>query len=492
VTHLRRDSHFLLAALTECFFSVLKVLRSPVAFIDYTHTQSIMPHSSVSVDPALLLAAESLAASCDVLEPAAARRGCYLSEQQSALRIPPVLVYLAGLAAAIVPADHDKQKQQQQRQQVFERLQLVYHRQVDSGTKDDHDAEDSESSKNHSKSKKQPQRLLVLSPTLLPAPQWQHKIAQQVQQRKSELQVQSQKLAQQLAVLQQQQQSKQKSRTRRTAAAKPTKRGPHKTQTEQHGSKENSKDDDDDDSSSSSGDEDENLVVAVAKSTEKDENRSPSFGLLDDLNNQDDDNDWTPVNRKSSSKSTAKATSKTAAPPVAVESESLTQKEEPTANEISVPVANNKNDSIVTTNVSNEDDASADPASSNAAETEYNKTATPTATATQNATTTTSDKPKVQEGQSSGSSVEQVRKLQDRVQQLETQLAAAQQQLMDERNQDDAALQAVQLRLYIAETRLQTYEDALEEHNRQVAHNVAPPSPERDTKRYSRVLQNQI
>jgi len=411
------------------------------------------------------------------------------------LRIPPVLVYLAGLAAAIAPADHDKQ-QQQQRQQVFERLQVVYHRQVDSGSKD-HDDEDSESSKNRNKSKQQPQRLLVLSPTLLPAPQWQHKIAQQLQQRKIELQVQSQKLAQQLAVLQQQQQqqqSKQKRGTRRTTANPTIKRGPHKTQREQHGSKENSKDDDVD-SSSSSSDEDENLVVAVAESTEKDENRSPSYDLLDDLNQEDDDdddNDWTPVNRKCSSKSTAKATSKTDAPPVAVESESpnpLCDKEEPTANEIADP-ANSKNDSIVTTNVSNEDDALADPTSSNAAETAA--TATATASATLSATTTTTDKPKMQELQSSASSLEQVRQLQDRVQQLETQLAAAQQQLMDERNQDDAALQAVQLRLYIAETRLQTYEDALEDHNRQVAHNVAPPSPERDTKRYSRVLQNQI
>lgn len=95
-----------------------------------------------------------------------------------------------------------------------------------------------------------------------------------------------------------------------------------------------------------------------------------------------------------------------------------------------------------------------------------------------------------------------------RIQQLEAQLATANELLLQERQlhrkemirEKEAAqerMQALQLRLYIAETRLKTFEDALAQHNLQVANNVAgPTSPGRrsstESTRYSKVLRHQL
>jgi len=88
---------------------------------------------------------------------------------------------------------------------------------------------------------------------------------------------------------------------------------------------------------------------------------------------------------------------------------------------------------------------------------------------------------------------------------LRAQLAAARHELQEERQARDAAIQALQMRLYIAETRLKTYQDALLEHNRVVADNIVGSSPDRSSRQqqqqqrdepelphYSRVLKNQI
>ena len=94
-----------------------------------------------------------------------------------------------------------------------------------------------------------------------------------------------------------------------------------------------------------------------------------------------------------------------------------------------------------------------------------------------------------------------------RIQQLEAQLATANELLLQERkfhrkemqNEKEASherMQALQLRLYIAETRLKTFEDALEQHNLQVANNVAAPTspgrrpPSSESPQYSKVLRH--
>jgi hypothetical protein len=79
---------------------------------------------------------------------------------------------------------------------------------------------------------------------------------------------------------------------------------------------------------------------------------------------------------------------------------------------------------------------------------------------------------------------------QARIRQLESQLSQKNQDLEEERTAHTKALalekeisnerlQALQLRLYISETRLKTFEDALEQHVQAVANNTAPASPER-------------
>jgi hypothetical protein len=89
--------------------------------------------------------------------------------------------------------------------------------------------------------------------------------------------------------------------------------------------------------------------------------------------------------------------------------------------------------------------------------------------------------------------------LEQRVRQLERQLAQTNQQwqaerqahtkrLRCEKERSDTILQAVQLRLYISETRLKTYQDALEEHVQAVGENVYTPS---SPPRRRRVEQNE-
>mmetsp|Transcript_8115 Transcript_8115/g.19620 ORF Transcript_8115/g.19620 Transcript_8115/m.19620 type:complete len:138 (+) Transcript_8115:711-1124(+) len=74
--------------------------------------------------------------------------------------------------------------------------------------------------------------------------------------------------------------------------------------------------------------------------------------------------------------------------------------------------------------------------------------------------------------------------LEERIQQLEEALKAKDQELQQEKQanakmlsqkqqQFDDQVQALQLRLYISETRLKTFEDALEQHVQAVASNVA-------------------
>jgi hypothetical protein len=65
------------------------------------------------------------------------------------------------------------------------------------------------------------------------------------------------------------------------------------------------------------------------------------------------------------------------------------------------------------------------------------------------------------------------------IRQLESQLWQKNQDLQEERAAHNTALQSLQLRLYISETRLKTFEDALEQHVQAVANNTAPTSPER-------------
>ena len=93
-----------------------------------------------------------------------------------------------------------------------------------------------------------------------------------------------------------------------------------------------------------------------------------------------------------------------------------------------------------------------------------------------------------------------------RIKELETQLTTAQNLLETERQQHRKALQreqeaaqdrmqALQLRLYIAETRLKTFEDALAQHNQNVANNVAKPLSPPGRRRsksplYSKILRN--
>jgi hypothetical protein len=69
--------------------------------------------------------------------------------------------------------------------------------------------------------------------------------------------------------------------------------------------------------------------------------------------------------------------------------------------------------------------------------------------------------------------------LQGIIRQLESQLWQKNQDLQEERAAHNTALQSLQLRLYISETRLKTFEDALEQHVQSVANNTAPTSPER-------------
>jgi hypothetical protein len=69
--------------------------------------------------------------------------------------------------------------------------------------------------------------------------------------------------------------------------------------------------------------------------------------------------------------------------------------------------------------------------------------------------------------------------LQGIIRQLESQLWQKNQDLQEERAAHNTALQSLQLRLYISETRLKTFEDALEQHVQAVANNTAPTSPER-------------
>ena len=66
-------------------------------------------------------------------------------------------------------------------------------------------------------------------------------------------------------------------------------------------------------------------------------------------------------------------------------------------------------------------------------------------------------------------------------------------QLQDERRHHEAAVQALQLRLYIAETRLKTHEEALAAHNRVVDDNLATtPQVHSCERHFSRVLRNPI
>ena len=76
------------------------------------------------------------------------------------------------------------------------------------------------------------------------------------------------------------------------------------------------------------------------------------------------------------------------------------------------------------------------------------------------------------------------------IRQLESQLSQKNQEYQEERTAHAKALalekelsnerlQSLQLRLYISETRLKTFEDALEQHVQAVANNTAPTSPER-------------
>jgi hypothetical protein len=82
-----------------------------------------------------------------------------------------------------------------------------------------------------------------------------------------------------------------------------------------------------------------------------------------------------------------------------------------------------------------------------------------------------------------------LQQLQARIQQLESERTQKNQYLKEERTAHTKALalvkeisnerlQALQLRLYISETRLKTFEDALEQHVQAVANNTAPTSPE--------------
>ena len=75
-------------------------------------------------------------------------------------------------------------------------------------------------------------------------------------------------------------------------------------------------------------------------------------------------------------------------------------------------------------------------------------------------------------------------------------VVALRRQWQEERREHEAAVQALQLRLYIAETRLKTYEEALAEHNRVVTDNIVAvdrTTPERTGSReVSRVLRNRI
>lgn len=66
--------------------------------------------------------------------------------------------------------------------------------------------------------------------------------------------------------------------------------------------------------------------------------------------------------------------------------------------------------------------------------------------------------------------------LQDRIAHLEQQLIDKEKQLQTERMETEERLQAVQLRLYISETRLKTYQDAFEQHVQAVTQNVASSS----------------
>ncbi|KAL3916813.1 MAG: hypothetical protein SGILL_005010 [Bacillariaceae sp.] len=72
---------------------------------------------------------------------------------------------------------------------------------------------------------------------------------------------------------------------------------------------------------------------------------------------------------------------------------------------------------------------------------------------------------------------------QRRINELEQRLSALQQQhaktLRNQREHYDDLIQSLQLRLYISETRLKTYEQALEDHVQAVQANMAPSSPHR-------------
>ena len=83
-----------------------------------------------------------------------------------------------------------------------------------------------------------------------------------------------------------------------------------------------------------------------------------------------------------------------------------------------------------------------------------------------------------------------IKELEERIRQLERSLAQSEndrvaveakhaQELRAEQEKSEERIQALSLRLYISETRLKTYEDALEQHVVAVANNVATGSPNR-------------
>lgn len=358
-----------------------------------------------------------------------------LSQVQTTLHIPPSLVYLCGMVT------HFQREPPFSKDQVdwFQKLQSIYHKETGS-----------------------PHRLYLLSPTLLPTEDLRNIIRCRVTRRLEEIEAQAASAQEKILAMEQEQTT-----IRRNKVRKATRR-PHKSQLHE------SKPEHDDGDGCASDEEnqilpDDNVPVTANSTSTLDELMKPLF-VTEDRGTST--SDWTEVKPKK--KVLEPCPSVTSRHP---RDDGTTNEEKEILDEAQVEQK--------------------DVDSSEAEETEL-RPCLPNLLHLDGSVSSTQISDVHQLDRDCEASL-----LRNKIHELELELAAKEELLQKERvahakalllekEQSHERMQSLQLRLYISESRLKTFEDALDQHMEAVANNVAIGSPERRVRRMLQEEENEV
>ena len=363
-----------------------------------------------------------------------------LSIAQTTLRIPPPLVYLCGMVT------HFQREPPFSKQQIdwFQKLQSIYHNETGSS-----------------------HRFFQLSPTLLPTEDLRKIIQRLVTRRLEEIEAQAANAQKKILAMEHKQTTKSRNKVRKVSTRQLHRPHEHETKPEQ-----------DDGEGCANDDEnqillDDNLSATTTCSTSTlDELKKPLFVTED---SDIPTSDWTEVKTKK----------KAPEPFPSVPSRRPQQDE--TINE------NNQEEwTLDETNVEQKD--------VDVSETEQMEFY-PCLPHSQNPDGF-SHTIEISHDQKMEPDYEEAL-LRNKIRQLELELVAKDELLRKERvahakalllekEQSHERMQSLQLRLYISETRLKTFEDALDQHMEAVANNVAIGSPERRARRMLQEAENEV